>query len=116
MQGLPPIEWLAPSQALQVIRIVQEILTNILKHAAATRVRISTSYSTDQIEVRIYDNGCGFDAGAAMKNCGRGLRHLPKRAASLRGSLLIDSMPGNGTTVRLLLPLTFESTGVAAAV
>jgi len=104
MQDLPSLKWLGPPQALQVIRIVQEILTNVLKHAAASRVRISATCCDSRIEVCIVDNGCGFDVAATSTTHGRGLRHLPKRAAILHGSLLIDSTVGGGTTVRLLLP------------
>ena len=49
------------------------------------------------------DNGCGFDT--AKMPPGRGLRHLPQRTATLNGSLVIESQPGSGTTVRLLLPI-----------
>jgi signal transduction histidine kinase len=103
MQDLPSLSWLGPPQALQVIRIVQEVLTNVLKHAGATRLRISAIASGHYIEVCIADNGCGFDP--ANHAVGRGLRHLSQRASSLHGSLLIDSGKGNGTTVRLLLPV-----------
>jgi signal transduction histidine kinase len=82
---------------------VQEILTNVLKHAAANQLRISAHCSGSYIEVCIADNGRGFDVGST--STGRGLRHLAQRAASLHGSVLIDSRPGSGTTVRLLLPV-----------
>jgi signal transduction histidine kinase len=85
------------------MRIVQEVLTNVLKHAAASQMRISAHRSESFIEVSIADNGRGFDSAAT--GGGRGLRHMSRRAASLQGSIVIDSQPGVGTTVRLLLPL-----------
>jgi signal transduction histidine kinase len=103
MQDLPTLSWLGPSQALQLMRIVQEVLTNVLRHARATRMQISAQCRELFIEVCITDNGCGFDT--AITPTGRGLRHLPQRAASLNGSIMIDSRPGSGTTVRLLLPI-----------
>jgi signal transduction histidine kinase len=103
MQDLPPLSWLGPSQALQLTRIVQEVLTNILKHAHATHMQISAHRSGQFIEVCITDNGGGFDA--ATTPTGRGLRHLAHRAASLHGSIVVESRPGTGTTVRLLLPI-----------
>ena len=103
MHDLPPLKWLGPPQALQLMRIVQEVLTNVLKHAAASHMRISARCSELYIEVCIADNGRGFDV--ATTSTGRGLRHLRQRAASLHGSVLIDSGPGSGTTVRLLLPV-----------
>jgi signal transduction histidine kinase len=103
MQDLPALSWLGPPQALQLMRIVQEVLTNVLKHAHATQMQISAHRSGAFIEVCITDNGCGFDA--ATTQSGRGLRHLAQRAASLDGSIVIESRPGSGTTVRLLLPI-----------
>lgn len=103
MHDLPPLPWLGPPQALQLIRIVQEVLNNVLKHAAASRMKISALVSEPYIEVCIADNGCGFDVGAM--SAGRGLRHLSQRAASLHGSVLVESQPGKGATVRLLLPV-----------
>ena len=103
MDDLPALPWLGSPQALQLMRIVQEILTNVLKHAAASQMRISAHCSGPHIEVCIADNGRGFDVGTT--STGRGLRHLAQRAASLHGSVLIDSRPGQGTTVRLLLPV-----------
>ena len=103
MEDLPALGWLGPPQALQLMRIVQEVLNNVLRHARAGRMQISAQRSGPHIEVRISDNGCGFDT--AKMPPGRGLRHLPQRAATLNGSLLIESQPGRGTTVRLLLPI-----------
>jgi signal transduction histidine kinase len=103
MDDLPVLSWLGSPQALQLMRIVQEVLTNVLKHAAASQMRISAQCAGQYIEVCIADNGRGFDIGTS--STGRGLRHLAQRAASLHGSVLIDSRPGSGTTVRLLLPV-----------
>jgi signal transduction histidine kinase len=106
MQDLPVLSWLGPPQALQLIRIVQEMITNVLKHARATRMQISARCSGLFIEVCVTDNGCGFDT--ATTPTGRGLRHLPQRAASLNGSVIIESRSGNGTSVRLLLPIAIR--------
>jgi signal transduction histidine kinase len=103
MHDLPALNWLGPPQALQLMRIVQEVLTNVLKHARASRMQISAHCNAPFIEVCITDNGRGFDA--ATTPTGRGLRHLAQRAASLNGSVIIESQPGDGTTVRLLLPI-----------
>jgi signal transduction histidine kinase len=110
MQDLPPLAWLGPPQALQLMRIVQEVLTNVLKHAGASRMQISAHCDGPYVEVCIADNGRGFDV--ATISTGRGLRHLAQRAASLHGSVLVDSRPGEGTTVRLLLPVTITAIAV----
>lgn len=101
---LPPLHWLNPPDALQVLRIVQEVLTNVLKHAAARTVRVATRLAgEDQVQVLVEDDGCGFDI--ALVEQGRGLRHLVQRAARLGGRLSIDSLAGRGTRVTLDLPL-----------
>jgi signal transduction histidine kinase len=103
VEDVPPLPWLNPPDALQVLRIVQEVLTNVLKHAGAGTVRIATSHDADFVSVQIDDDGSGFDTGTASH--GRGLRHLVQRAARLGGKLGIDSAPGRGTRIRLDLPL-----------
>jgi signal transduction histidine kinase len=110
MQDLPALNWLGPPQALQLMRIVQEVLTNALKHARATRMQISAHCNGLLIEVCITDNGCGFDTPTTPT--GRGLRHLPARAASLNGSIIVESRPGSGTSVRLLLPVAIRVSDV----
>jgi signal transduction histidine kinase len=103
VEDLPPLEWLHPPDALQVLRIVQEVLTNVLKHASAQTVRIATRRHGDEVQVLIEDDGRGFDPEAA--GGGRGLRHLVQRAARLGGRLVLDSAPGQGTRIQLDLPL-----------
>ena len=107
MEELPPLAWLDPSHALQVLRIVQEVLGNILKHAKATVVRISARAARHEsgepgIIVRITDNGCGFDAECVKG--GRGLGNLKHRAMALGADLRIQAMPERGTSVALHLP------------
>lgn len=108
MAELPRLPWLDPSRALQVLRIVQESVTNVLKHAKASEIRISARPASrggepTGIVVRITDNGVGFDPEAV--NGGRGLGNLRHRAAELGGELRIWSEPGRGTSVSLHLPL-----------
>lgn len=108
VQDLPALPWLDASHALQVLRILQETLTNILKHAQARKVSIHTALLSkpgmpDQVCVRIEDDGQGFDIDHATP--GRGLRHLQQRARQLHGALDIRSQAGQGTRVTLLLPV-----------
>lgn len=103
VDDLPPLPWLNPPDALQVLRIVQEVLTNVLKHAQARTVRIATGTEAGQVRVLIEDDGHGFDPARA--DGGRGLRHLVQRAARLGGRLVIDSAVGQGTRIGLYLPL-----------
>jgi signal transduction histidine kinase len=102
---LPQLTWLGPAQALQVVRIVQEALTNVLKHAKAKHVRIATEHASqiEHIVVLIEDDGIGFESRDGTT--GRGLCHLRSRAEQLGVTVDIRSAPGAGTLVRLRLPL-----------
>lgn len=103
VQDVPPLPWLQPPDALQVLRIVQEVLTNVLKHAQARHVRLATEWVDPIVAVTLSDDGQGFDLDATTP--GRGLRHLRQRAQWLGGQLVLHTVPGQGTTVRLELPV-----------
>ena len=106
MEDLPRLPWLSPPDALQVLRLLQEVLTNVLKHARAQRVKMWARLAEGgNVEVRVQDDGRGFDTEAAVHRGGRGLSNLRLRARQLPGELQIDAAPGRGTTVRLLLPV-----------
>jgi len=94
-----------PEQAaLNLYRIVQESLTNIIRHAAATEGTISFHFYPNRLIVTIHDNGCGFDTHA--HHSGLGLVGMSQRAQAMDGSLQVDSAPGNGTTITISVPLT----------
>ncbi|MCF8167311.1 MAG: PAS domain S-box protein, partial [Rhodoferax sp.] len=95
-----------------VFRIVQESITNILRHARATRVDIDLKLSS-YLEVQIQDDGTGFDVSAARQKMSFGLLGMQERAIALGGSVEIDSAPGQGTRVRLVVPLQADSLKVA---
>lgn len=108
MAELPRLPWLDPTHALQVLRIVQETVANVLKHARASEVCISARPTTRDSErpgivVRITDNGIGFDPDTVKG--GRGLTNLRRRAAVLGADLRIHSKPGMGVSISLHLPL-----------
>ncbi len=90
----------------QLIRIVQESLTNVAQHAAATSVRVGLVYGSDGVSVIVEDDGRGFDVSApeARLNGGVGLVGLVRRAAQVGGRVQIDSTPGWGTRIRADLP------------
>lgn len=93
---------LAPLAALQLLRIVQEALTNVLKHAAATQVDVALRMAPEALTVCVQDDGRGLPP-AAGTGSGRGLANMRQRARRLGGTLDIDSRPGT-TCVRLQLP------------
>ena len=87
-----------------VYRIVQEALTNVVKHAAAERVSIVVTRVPGRVSVVIEDDGAGFDP-SATRGDGLGLLGMRERVDLLDGSLTIDSEPGSGTTLAIELPL-----------
>ncbi|HYS54370.1 MAG TPA: GAF domain-containing sensor histidine kinase [Thermoanaerobaculia bacterium] len=93
---------------LQLVRIIQESLANVRKHARATTATVDVRRRDGGLEVTIADDGIGFNPGAR----GRGdfpqfgLPTMQERAATIGGKLEIESRPGRGTTVRLHMPLT----------
>lgn len=88
---------------IQVFRSVQELLTNIIKHADATEATIQFSEDDNRLNIMVEDNGKGFNI-KEIKN-GLGLTNIEKRIEKIDGNIVIDSTPGNGTTVILDIPL-----------
>jgi signal transduction histidine kinase len=99
-----------PEVAIGVLRIVQEALTNIAKHAKASRARVSVQQENGELLVTVEDNGVGFKVKEVMRhpdeNRRLGLLGMMERAAMLSGKLDIESKPGKGTKVQLRIPLT----------
>lgn len=96
---------LEPREGLAVLRIVQEGIANVLKHAGASQLAVTIDASADTLNVRIADDGKGF-AVAAHESAptGRGLSHLKKRAAAIGAALSITSST-TGTEISLSKPL-----------
>jgi signal transduction histidine kinase len=92
-----------------VYRVVQEALTNVVRHARAARVSVFLERRPDQLLAVVEDNGAGFDPAAAPRtprpNGGLGLPGMRERVALVAGTLQIESSPGAGTTVFVRIPL-----------
>ncbi len=88
---------------IQIFRIIQELLTNIIKHAKATEATVQFSEQDQVLTIMVEDNGKGFDISAASS--GIGLINIEKRIEKIDGEMVIDSSIGNGTTVILNIPL-----------
>jgi len=99
-------ERLPPAMETALYRIVQEALTNAVRHAQATRVDVLLERRGDQLVVVIEDNGAGFDADMArFASSGRlGLLGMQERVEMLGGSLVIESAAGAGTTIVVEVP------------
>ncbi len=100
---------LSPETSNQLMRIIQEALTNVRKHAQATRVYVRCHFNQDTISILIDDNGTGFDPDQKMGEQHYGLQIMKERAASVGGSVEYQSQPGTGTCVIIEAPfLTAE--------
>lgn len=98
---------MAPTIELQIVRIIQESLTNVRKHARATKAQVNVHRDDGRILVSISDDGLGFNPEATARGefPKFGLTTMRERASSIHGSLDIDSTPGSGTTVRFTMPV-----------
>ena len=106
---VPPLDWLDAPAALQVMRILQECIANVLKHARATRISVACFAEGDCIAVRIADDGRGFDVSAQKSApSGHGLRNLEFRAQQIGARIAITADAG-GTRIDLRLPLERRS-------
>ncbi|MDQ7970777.1 MAG: histidine kinase, partial [Oxalicibacterium faecigallinarum] len=117
VEALPLLPWLTPSHAMHVMRIVQEVVTNVVKHAEAREMVFSTQADAAGACIRIEDDGKGF-AGEAGATGGHGLRNIRYRAALLGASVrwqaraTADGGPA-GTCFTFLLPLAAPAATVA---
>jgi signal transduction histidine kinase len=94
-----------------ILRITQEALANVAKHAAALRVGVTLSFMDDEVTVDIRDDGNGFDPLALTPRTGTGgfgLDGMRARAERIAGSLTVESEPGFGTAVSARLPLVLH--------
>ncbi|MBI2268771.1 MAG: sensor histidine kinase [Bacteroidetes bacterium] len=87
---------------VEVYRIIQELIKNILKHSKASKVVIDLSKYENELNLLVEDNGVGFDS--SKKNTGIGLRNIQSRVEALSGVLSIDSKTGWGSTFNISIP------------
>ncbi len=92
-------------KSIQVLRVIQEALNNVRKHAGARRVTVRLARREDMVEVSVHDDGRGFDPAAVEQSDRFGLRIMQERSRDIGGELKLETAPGAGTTVRLAVPL-----------
>jgi signal transduction histidine kinase len=106
--NVPPLDRLPITSfaELQLLRIVQEALTNVRKHARATRVIVRLAGSETAVTIEITDNGLGFDpqAPGQLEFPRFGLATMRERAEAVGGRLHLTTAPGAGTTLTVTLP------------
>ncbi|HSN73531.1 MAG TPA: GAF domain-containing protein [Anaerolineae bacterium] len=97
---------LPPEVALHLLRITQEALANVRRHANAGHVWVSLARENGSLELTISDDGQGFDAGSPLERGHVGLSSMRERVRSLDGQLTFATSPGQGTRVTARVPLT----------
>ncbi|MFC1897220.1 sensor histidine kinase [Chloroflexota bacterium] len=97
---------LSPVAELQLLRITQEALTNVRRHAQATKIEVTLENTKQAVEMLVKDNGQGFDLADLEESPPgyHGLNIIKERAEGLGGSLNISTAPGEGTAVMVSLP------------
>lgn len=100
---------LSASVARSLFLTTQEALANIARHARAKQVIISIEQQENHIVLRISDDGRGFDMAAKSYSIGHGLANMLARAKDLDGTFQIDSAPGQGTIIKLAVPVKKEA-------
>ena len=98
---------LSPPVEVQIIRVVQEALTNVRKHARARTALVRVVEDGETTVVEVHDDGCGFTPGAPGHDRETfGLASMRERTELVRGRFDIESAPGRGTVVRVRVPRT----------
>jgi signal transduction histidine kinase len=90
---------------IHLYRIIQEAVNNIVKHSSATEAGIIINRTYENIFITISDNGRGFSKSNALRKNSMGLSGISERVKLLEGNLEINSESGNGTVLRIRLPV-----------
>jgi signal transduction histidine kinase len=96
---------LTPEAAHELVQVAREALSNVARHSGARRARLSLQVDGDAAELRVEDNGVGFDTGRRFGTAHFGLANLRGRAAAVGGTLTIESEAGKGTRIIVRLPI-----------
>jgi signal transduction histidine kinase len=93
-----------PVANTSLFRVAQEALTNVIKHAQAANVSVRLSYLPTVVMLQVEDDGCGFDVRAQTQRPAWGLLGMEERATLLGGYVAIQSQPGHGARVEMMIP------------
>jgi signal transduction histidine kinase len=92
----------------ELYSLAQEALNNALRHGNARSVKLVLQHVGEAIQLEVRDDGVGFDPGTLQTTGGMGIRGMEERAHALGGRLLVESAPGEGTLVRVQIPIRRE--------
>ncbi len=98
-------ERLDNSLEISIFRMIQELITNCIKHAEANEIHISLTNHDSLLNIIIEDNGKGFDPKIIIDKDGMGLKTIEKRVEHLEGTFEIDSTPNQGTNIIINIPI-----------
>lgn len=107
--GLADAHLPVASQALPLLRILQECLGNAIRHSRASEIRVTVASDAQHLRLQVADNGQGFDPTTVPR--GKGLGGMEKRARALGADFVVEAHPGAGTTLALSLP--WQAAGAA---
>ena len=104
---LDNVDGLFPKDAaMNLYRVVQESLNNVLKHSRARKARIHLERDVHEVQLHIEDDGCGFKITSSLDaGKGLGLKNIVERVRILAGRLKVDSQPGQGTRIEVTIPV-----------
>ncbi len=104
----------APETTLAIFRLLQEALTNVARHAAATSADVALQFGPDAVMLSVKDDGKGFDPTVASPLGHYGLANMRERARKVGGEMRIESTPGAGSAISIIVPLRKENEIVPA--
>jgi signal transduction histidine kinase len=107
---------LPPDVGMNLLRIGQEAINNVLHHAQAQHIFVELAFETAGVRLCVQDDGQGFDPQNQGEGGGFGLTGMRQRVERLRGSLMVSSKPGQGTEVAVTMSIRQESAPPAATV
>ncbi|MFC0473676.1 histidine kinase [Halalkalibacter kiskunsagensis] len=91
----------------QIFRMIQEAISNVLRHAKATQLELQLKQTNQELKVKLIDNGIGFDAKGVQQNS-YGLHTMKERMNEIGGTLQIISVPNKGTQIEANIPITWK--------
>ncbi len=98
-------ERFAEDKEIMLYRIAQELLNNAIKYAQAQNILVQINRFDHELNLIVEDDGIGFDFDSAIKSGGLGLKSVQSRISYLKGTMDIDSKPGEGTSISIQVPL-----------